>query len=133
MQLSSWCVPLLASVLLLSLSAAAPAAHNCTELSQPLPRDQLHQVLGTWILIEAYGSNDLLDFHLKSIGSEWLKINTTAEDGIMRLVQGMRHKGQKEKYCGFFQNSEVLLVNSSALQIEADPDTFFNFLQTSCS
>ncbi|KAK7922318.1 hypothetical protein WMY93_009220 [Mugilogobius chulae] len=133
MQLSRCrCVPLWICVLLLPVSTATDPPLNCTELTQPLQQSQLNQILGTWILIEAYGNSDFLDVQLGSLSSEWLKINTTEESGIVRLVKGVRHKNQKEKNCGFFHDLEAPLVNSSALQIKADYFSILKFLPT-CS
>ncbi|XP_030595896.1 uncharacterized protein LOC115787359 [Archocentrus centrarchus] len=81
---------------LLSFSAAAPTADNCSQLTQPLLANELHQIMGRWIFIEGLATNDSLGDSLRYVESTWMVLKTTADSRTLqveiagRLVQQLQ-------------------------------------------
>ncbi|KAL7395353.1 hypothetical protein ABVT39_015006 [Epinephelus coioides] len=77
-------------VSLLSFSTAALMTDDCSQLIQHLTPNELHQILGRWIIIEGFSNNELFDSILKSMESAWIKLSTTADNKTLLLDQANR-------------------------------------------
>ncbi|CAK6980291.1 uncharacterized protein LOC128384152 isoform X2 [Scomber scombrus] len=76
-----------ASVLvsLLSLSASAPTADDCSQLVQNMTADELPKILGKWILIEVFADDGVFKSMYENIESSWIEFNTTADNQTLLL------------------------------------------------
>ncbi|XP_053199717.1 uncharacterized protein LOC128384152 isoform X2 [Scomber japonicus] len=122
-----------ASVLvsLLSLSASAPTADDCSQLVQYMAVDELPKILGKWILIEAFADDDLFKPIYRNIESSWLEFSTTADNQTLLLNTSTRTApNPHQKDPCITVNLDVTVASGKDLEIYVTDTLSHKFLQT---
>ncbi|XP_051276818.1 uncharacterized protein LOC127375052 [Dicentrarchus labrax] len=122
-------------VSLLSFSAAAPTTDDCSQLTQLLTANDLHQILGKWIFIEGCSNNEIFDSVFKNTESMWMMLNTTADNQTLVLDQAsqlvpQQHQATMQRQC-LRGSHNVPIVDDKVLELHfAVAHTYHRFLQT---
>ncbi|KAM9377262.1 saxitoxin and tetrodotoxin-binding protein 1-like [Pholidichthys leucotaenia] len=119
---------------LLPLTAAAPAADDCSQLTRPLRAEEVHKILGKWILFEGLAKAEIVHA-LSQLESTWMVFNTTADnetlwfETVVRLVPQPIPPIQGD-HC-FRVNQTMTLVDGEDLEFFlAAGESYCRFLQT---